>query len=132
MREVGTFERYAGLQHETDSLEAWQASLIVVAGGPEGHELPLDRPRLVVGRGPGADLDFADDAMSQEHAALEFIAGRFHITDLGSVTGTQVNGVTTDQRELCHGDRIGVGDVVVQILIQKREVPTRSYVAQGT
>jgi pSer/pThr/pTyr-binding forkhead associated (FHA) protein len=113
---------------DTDDLAAWNASLIVVAGGPEGHEHLLDRPRLVVGRGPGADLAFDDDQMSQQHAAVEFASGRFHVTDLGSTNGTRINGAAVESCEVSHGDRIELGGTVLQILIEKRDSAPRTYV----
>ena len=99
----------------------FEASLIVVAGGPEGEEHPVDRPRLVLGRGPGVDVSFDDPEMSQQHAAVEFAAGRFHVTDLGSTNGTRVNGAAVESCEVTHGDRIEMGDHVLQILIEKRD-----------
>ena len=130
MRDGRTVERNAGPRGQTDDLAAWEASLVVVAGGPEGNEHLIDRARLVLGRGPGVDLAFEDDRMSQQHAALEFAAGRFHVTDLESTNGTQVNGAPVDHCELSHGDRIGVGGMVFQILIEKREAPPRAYLVE--
>ena len=43
------------------------ASLRVLAGFYAGLEVPVDRARMVVGRGRGADLVVAESTMSREH-----------------------------------------------------------------
>ena len=62
------------------------------AGAVAGEEHPLDREKLVLGRGPGVDLAFDDAEMSSQHAAVEFTGEGFRICDLGSTNGTFVNG----------------------------------------
>lgn len=130
MRDGRTVKRGSDASRGAEDFERFEASLIVVAGGPDGEEHPVDRPRLVLGRGPGVDVAFDDPEMSQQHAAVEFAAGCFHVTDLGSTNGTRVNGAPVESCEVAHGDRIELGDHVVQILIEKRDAaPT--YVLSG-
>ena len=101
--------------------ERFDVSLIVVSGGPEGEEHAVDQPRYTVGRGPGVNAAFDDDEMSQQHAAIEFARGRFHVTDLESTNGTEVNGTPVSTAEVAHGDRITIGGHVFQILIEKSD-----------
>jgi pSer/pThr/pTyr-binding forkhead associated (FHA) protein len=108
MREPIEFERYS-------------ASLIVVSGDGEGEEHQLERPRWLVGRGPEVDAAFDDEKMSPQHTAIEFVSGRFRLSDLDSASGTWVNGAEVSACELRHGDRIGVGGVVFQILIERKD-----------
>ena len=48
----------------------------------------FDRPFVVVGRDPGADLVLQDPAMSRRHAYFHIIDGRLFCVDLQSRTGT--------------------------------------------
>jgi len=106
----------------------WSATLVEIAGGAEGNEHPLDRERLVVGRGPGVDIVFADDLMSCEHAAFEQGRGGVCVVDLESTNGTKVNGERVAVRSLAHGDRVEIGRHVFELLLEKREKPPVTWV----
>ena len=108
-------------------IAGWMATLVEVAGGAEGNEHPVDVQRLVVGRGPDADLVFDDDEMSASHAAFEHTRGGFCVTDLGSTNGTKVNGSPITSQVLAHGDRIELGGHVFHLLLEKREKPPRTW-----
>ena len=111
-----------------DEFARWEATIVVVEGGAEGSEHELRRRRVVIGRGPGVDLAFADPEMSQQHAAIEFEEGAFRVLDLGSTNGVHVNGERTAERELAHGDRIQLGIHLFRILLEKRDTMPRVYV----
>ena len=113
---------------EPEGIAGWSATLVEVAGGAEGNEHPVNAARLVVGRGPEADLCFDDDAMSAAHAAFEHTRGGFSVTDLDSTNGTKVNGEKVASRLLAHGDRIELGEHVFHLLLEKREKPPRTWV----
>jgi len=69
--------------------------LVVVEGLDRGRELRIDggeASRLLVGKGPTADLKLADPAVSRRHLALEIERGRLRVTDQGSTNGTQIDG----------------------------------------
>jgi DNA-binding CsgD family transcriptional regulator len=74
------------------------------------------RPRLTVGRGPGADLSFDwDPDVSRLHAELEYIGECWTVIDDGlSRNGTFVNGERLNgRRRLRDGDRARFGRTVV-------------------
>ena len=66
----------------------WRASVVMLTGDAAGTEYELDAPCVSLGRGPEATWIFADDAMSKEHATLEFAAGRTRLRDLGILLST--------------------------------------------
>src|SRR5262245_24049629 len=109
-------------------VHGWCATLVEMEGGAEGNESPVEHERVVVGRGPGVDLAFADDEMSAHHAAFEYSRGAFSVTDLDSTNGVQVNGERVRSRALAHGDRIAIGRHVFRLLLEKREKPPRTWV----
>ncbi len=102
-----------------EGFDEYAASLIVVSGASRGEEHRVERSRWLIGRGPDVDVAFDDPEMSQRHTAIEFARGRFHVTDLDSTNGTEVNGTGVATSEVAHGDRIRIGRHVLQILIER-------------
>src|SRR3954462_11606016 len=52
----------------------------------------FDLPFLVVGRDPSSDLQLRHPEVSDRHAYLQLVGGRLFCLDLGSRTGTYVDG----------------------------------------
>jgi pSer/pThr/pTyr-binding forkhead associated (FHA) protein len=101
--------------------------LVVVEGASAGCQYPLDRERLIIGRGPDVDLAFEDPEMSRQHVILDFRRGAFRLRDLDSTNGTLLNGNRVHSGELKHGDRVDVGGLGFQILIEEREQEPEAY-----
>ena len=108
--------------------ERWKCSLVIVEGGAYGTEFLLDQPQCSLGRGPGVDLAFEDDAMSREHAMIEFTSGGFRVRDLRSTNGTHLNSGEISVAELEHGDRLQLGGHVFQLVLEERKREPRMYV----
>ena len=106
----------------------WRSSLVLVGGGAEGTEFPIERPQSVLGRGPDVDLLFDDRTLSRQHAAIEFTGRGFRVRDLGSMNGMWVNGKETRVADLASGDRIQIGELALQWVVEKCEGPSRTYV----
>jgi ABC-type multidrug transport system ATPase subunit len=84
--------------------------------------LPAD-----IGRGPDNDIVLSDQTVSRHHAQLDQIDGALHITDLGSLNGTQVNSQTLEPRvphPVKDGDSIGIGCFTLTL----RPAPEESFV----
>jgi pSer/pThr/pTyr-binding forkhead associated (FHA) protein len=88
------------------------APRLVIEDGAGRRDLPLAEGRLTVGRGPeGNGLRLEERNVSRRHAALEVSGGAVTIEDLGSRTGTWVNGDRISGRRRLHpGDRVRIGD----------------------
>ena len=69
-------------------------------------------PTVRIGRGPGATLRMADVSVSRFHAELRHMGDGWMVRDLGSMNGTEVNGlrITTPVR-VRPGDRVRFGAV---------------------
>lgn len=98
-----------------------QVSLVVVEGSGRGGEHLLTASSLTVGRGPAVDIVFADDAMSKQHAAFELGAEGYRVRDMGSTNGLSVNGSPANAADLKHGDRIALGEHVLQYVVEPKE-----------
>jgi len=130
MRDGGTRRlRTGGKPSRVDEfLAELRATLVIVRGqGAEGVEYVLESERILLGRGPGVDLEFADTAMSRQHAAIEFLGDGFSIRDLGSTNGVLVNGSPASAAHLKHGDRLQLGEHVFQYVLEERGRPPRVY-----
>ncbi len=97
-----------------------RASLTVLTGPASGMEHVLGSERVVVGRGPGADVAIADDSMSRQHALFELEADGWHVSDLGSTNGLCINGAVLGAAPLKHGDKIRLGTVELQYVLEER------------
>ena len=120
---LATFEEY-----QAD----FSVKLVVIAGAGAGSEYIVESNRLTIGRGPGVDLEFADDAMSRQHAVIEFSNGLFHVRDLGSTNGIACNGAPIQGATLEHGDQLTIGEHTLQLLIETREAEPETYIISGT
>jgi hypothetical protein len=70
---------------------------------------PLDRRRLVIGRGQDCDIQLADPNVSRRHAELRQEGTAYWIVDLDSTNGIEVNGRRSKRAKLDHGDKVLLG-----------------------
>jgi len=112
---------------ESELLARCSVTLVLVSGDGAGTEFPLATIATVVGRGPGADLSFSDDAMSRRHAVFEAQPKSFRVRDLGSTNGTLVNGKQVAVADLCHGDRVQIGEHIFQYVLEEAPRGPRTF-----
>ncbi len=97
------------------------AALVVIVGEDVGRRIPLDRPRMVLGRTRAAQVQIEDINVSRQHAVILAQNGAFLLMDLGSTNPTRVNGeCLVEPRPLSTGDVIRVGDVELRYEETKR------------
>ena len=82
-------------------------SLVAQSGPDAGRSFLLASAQNVIGRDPSAQVVLSDPTVSRRHAMLRVNVDRATISDLGSQSGTQVDG------EIIAGVSISVGDRVV-------------------
>jgi ABC-type Mn2+/Zn2+ transport system ATPase subunit len=70
---------------------------------------------MLVGRGSAAAIDLGHPAVSRRHAEVSWSNGKLVVRDLGSRTGTSVNGKRISEQELKEGDRIEFGPVAYEM-----------------
>ncbi|MDY0004973.1 MAG: FHA domain-containing protein [Polyangia bacterium] len=99
-------------------MEAQQYRLKI---GPQDIELRLGE--TLVGRSEECGICLDDDRLSRVHAKLLVSEEKAEILDLGSRNGTHVNEVQVkDRMTLQGGDRIRVGQTVMQFLVTGKRV----------
>ena len=71
---------------------------------------------LTIGRGTSSEILLDDVSVSRGHALVYVSAeGVAHVRDLASANGTFINGYRVHDRRLAAGDRLRIGNVVMQV-----------------
>jgi sigma-B regulation protein RsbU (phosphoserine phosphatase) len=87
------------------------ASLLVRKGANPGQRVLLRNDTVVLGRSPDCDFSIFSPSVSRQHARLVRIEERWHIEDMLSRNGTDVNHVPIKARTpLKHNDTIRICD----------------------
>ncbi len=90
---------------------AW---LHVQAGALAGKQFVLYKNPTVLGSSPKCEIYlFKDEAIEPKHAAIHAYGTRYEIEDLDSPAGTFVNGRKVTRQPLKNGDRIYIGETVL-------------------
>jgi hypothetical protein len=98
---------------EAPSRRAEQApsAHLILGGGRRTFELTAETVRI--GRAADNDLILDDRTVSRHHALLKRRYRRYLLTDLGSRSGTRLNGLPVREAILRSGDRIKIGTVTM-------------------
>lgn len=88
--------------------------LLAVGGASEGKTWYLNRAATTIGRGTDNDVVALDISVSRKHLRIERHDDGFRLIDLDSANGTFVNGRRATRCELFDGDRIEVGEMVLE------------------
>ncbi len=105
------------LDDHKDALRARAASLEVTVGPDAGLRARLDRPVIVVGSGPVADVRLTDDTVSRVHVRLSLTQGGVHVRDEGSKNGTWLGGVRIESVVLAQDALLQLGSSSLAVRI---------------
>ena len=80
-------------------------------------EKPLNKTPITIGREPGLDFTIPARGASREHVRIGRLKdGSWAMKDLGSTNGTILNGQKVDTARLKHGDKMQIGNCVLEFL----------------
>lgn len=100
------------------NLRAAAAPLFVVIDGPDvGRRIRLE-DGLVLGRGQGADVVLADDAVSTTHVRVEDRGDAWAVVDLESTNGTRLDDAPVSEAILAHHQKVQIGTTTLRFEIQ--------------
>jgi pSer/pThr/pTyr-binding forkhead associated (FHA) protein len=92
--------------------------LRIVHGKPNGTQLSFDRGEYLFGRGAECHVRPNSEWVSRQHCLLRVTPEAAWLRDLGSPTGTLVNGVRLLREQLlAQGDLVEVGPLVFEVQI---------------
>mgnify|MGYP001545972993 CR=1 FL=1 len=83
--------------------------------------IKLGNKALVIGRGKECDLAINDNQLSRKHAVIEKTDDELTIRDLGSTSGTLINGEKCLQSAIQEGDEIALGSSTLRVVAQLPE-----------
>ena len=93
-----------------------EVQLLVVQGEPRGKAFHFPPGEFVFGRGPECHVRPNSAWVSRQHCMLRVTDDGALVRDLGSSTGTLVNGLrVVGERVLSAGDRLHLGPVVLEM-----------------
>lgn len=101
--------------------KSWAGSYFSI-DAPEPEESHHTRlGEWIVGRHPQCDLTIGIPSVSRKHAAIaySFASDRWTITDLGSTSGTRLDGQLLqahDPNPICIGSRLNLGNALIRIV----------------
>jgi pSer/pThr/pTyr-binding forkhead associated (FHA) protein len=116
-----------------------EMALTIVVLSAESDPLPsitFDSPRVVIGRGEGADVRLPDSSVSHRHATLRQRGSDYLIVDEGSTNGTLIgsdHGMVRlspqSPRVIRSGERVRVGRIELELRIEHGAPVTESPLA---
>jgi Nif-specific regulatory protein len=92
--------------------ESVKPRLTAINGPCRDSVFPIGETPLSIGRDPSNGLSIDEGLISPEHCSVGLDSTLCVIRDLGSLSGTFVNGLPVLERTLAHGDQITVGNSV--------------------
>ncbi|MFP5518546.1 MAG: FHA domain-containing protein [Bdellovibrionia bacterium] len=90
----------------------------ILTGPQAGQIFPLQVGKNTLGRSPQCQIRLSSVGVSKEHAELHVQNDRVVITDLKSSNGTFINGVRTQQSPIRMGDKVGIHDILIDLILQ--------------
>jgi signal transduction histidine kinase/pSer/pThr/pTyr-binding forkhead associated (FHA) protein len=89
-------------------------TLRVLRGLTSGRTFSLDHDAVLLGRDPSCDITLKSPTVSRRHARIDRRAGEYYLHDLGSTSGTVLNGRLIEGPVcLKDGDVLEVGDTLL-------------------
>ncbi len=91
-------------------------ALRILSGPQAGNIFELKMGRNLVGRAPQCDIKVTSVGVSKEHTEVMVYKDKIVVTDLKSSNGTYLNGVRIQTGIMRLGDKLGVHEVLVDVI----------------
>lgn len=97
--------------------------LMVVAGPNRGSSFPINSGENWIGRQAGNEIVLVSSKISKRHCVISVRENEIVVSDPGSANGTFVNGHLSRSKKIKVGDRISVGEFVLQLMEHAKQRP---------
>lgn len=99
--------------------------LVAIEGPKKGSVFVLTDDSTTIGRESVSQIHLTEQSVSRRHCVIEKTEDGYVIRDVGSFNGFRINRVPVKERQLRHGDQIGIGDSV--LIYQDQEDSVQSF-----
>ena len=89
---------------------------LVVSEGGRRQTFPLGGAKVVVGRDVGCEIVISDPHSSRRHCEIVPTGDGYELVDRNSSNGTVHNGARIERVPLVAGDRIQIGEVLIEFI----------------
>ncbi len=105
-------------------------SIVVIQGPDQGLEIVLENSQSIkIGRGDQSDYRLNDPSVSRVHCEISRHGAVVTVRDLGSSSGTKINGQSIDVAQVAIGAKIEIGDSV--LLLSQKDSAKKTTMAGG-
>jgi PAS domain-containing protein len=105
--------------------------LTVVSGPNRGSTYPVQDGEIAIGRQAGNTILLSSSKVSKRHCVISVNGSDIVVQDQGSSNGTFVNGILVKVKKVKPGDRISVGEFVLELTEPVRRSPSTAPAAAG-
>ena len=95
-----------------------KATVKFLTGNCKNDVVQINKDIFFVGRSETNDLVVNDRSVSRKHAVINFNNNKYTISDLNSFKGIVVNGRKANEADLATGDRIKLGNTIVEFSLE--------------
>jgi FhaA, N-terminal domain/FHA domain len=97
------------------SARGGEAAIVLLEEGHEARTYQLHKQSVAIGRLPECDIVISDPGASRRHATItREDSSEYVLKDMGSTNGTLVNDEPVGEHVLSDGDRITIGNTVLE------------------
>lgn len=97
-------------------------ALVVVQGRSPGQVIPLEKPRVILGRAH-CDVILEDPELSRQHALIAINGTSVRLEDLKSTNGTFVGGERVEQADLSDRSEFRIGGHELVFVMRDDDLP---------
>ncbi len=101
----------------------------ILANGEVVDSKSINELPVKIGKLSTSTLCIEGENVARIHAMIDHTGGRYNLVDLGSASGTFLNGKKVTKHALKTGDKIKLGDVELRLTIVEKK---KRVVAKGT
>lgn len=98
---------------KTSEPDKWELEFLT--GNTSGKKIRMPGSELTLGRSHHSDVIIEDPYVSRKHATISVSGDDLYLTDLGSTTGSFVDGIAVQSSVLLEGSEIVLGETVIKL-----------------
>ena len=92
--------------------DKWELEFLT--GSSSGQKIRMSGSEMPLGRSPHTDVIIEDPYVSRKHVTISKRGDDLYLTDLGSTSGSFVDGIAVQSSVLLEGSEIVLGETVIK------------------